>query len=132
MVVQVDEHASTLHAVERHVLHAQVVEKGAVHAAVSSRVVLRTDDVGTGAVAVVVDGLFVAVPVGVERGADMGEPVPLCRVLERERDVVVGPDVDVAGVAPILQLAHQDVEEVGGVALQVLGRRQHRRAPARL
>ena len=48
-----------------------------------------------GAVAVVVDGLLDAVAVGVELGAGVRERVPLRRVLQRERHLVVGPHVDV-------------------------------------
>ena len=48
-------------------------------------VVARSDEVDAGAVAVVVDGLLDAVAVGVELGADVGERVPLRRVLQPER-----------------------------------------------
>ena len=85
-----------------------------VAAAVAGGVVGRADEVGAGAVAVVVDGLLDAVAVGVELGADVGERVPLRRVLQRERDGVVGPDVDVLRVAEVRHLAHVDVvEDVG-------------------
>ena len=108
---QVDEHAAALHAVERHVLEAEVVGEGAVAAAVARGVVGRPDEVGAGAVAVVVDGLLDAVAVGVELGADVGERVPLRRVLQREGDDVVGPHVDVLRVAEVRHLAHVDVVE---------------------
>ena len=62
---------------------------------------LRSDEVDPGAVPVVVDGLLDPVAVGVELGADVGERVPLRRVLQRERHHVVGPHVDVAGVAAL-------------------------------
>ena len=58
VVGQVDEHAAALHAVERHVLEAEVVREAAVAAAVARRVGLRADEVDAGAVAVVVDGLL--------------------------------------------------------------------------
>jgi hypothetical protein len=77
-------------------------------------------------VAVVVDGLLDTVAVGVELGADVGERVPLGRVLQREGHHVVGPDVDVLRVAEIGHLAHVDVVEGGRVAVHVLGRRDDR------
>ena len=91
---------------------------------------LGPDEVDPGSVAVVVDGLLDAVTVGVELGADVGERVPLRRVLQRERDHVVGPDVDVLGIAELRHLAHVDVVEGRGIALHVLGRGETRRVPA--
>ena len=85
VVREVDEHAAPLHAVERHVLQAEVVREAAVPAAVARGVGLRSDEVDAGAVAVVVDGLLDAVAVGVELGTDVRERVPLRRVLQRER-----------------------------------------------
>jgi hypothetical protein len=82
-----------------HVLEPEVVGEAAMVAAVARRVGLRTHQVDTGAVAVVVDGLLDAVAVGVELGADVGQRVPLGRVLEREGHHVVCPHVDVAGIA---------------------------------
>ena len=99
--------------------------KRAVPAAVARGVVGRPDEVDAGAVAVVVDGLLDAVAVGVELGADVGERVPLRRVLQREGHHVVGPHVDVLRVAEVGHLAHVDVEEGGGVAVHVLGGREH-------
>ena len=58
VVGQVDEDASPLHAVEGHVLQAEVVREAAVVAAVARGVGLRSDEVDAGAVAVVVDGLL--------------------------------------------------------------------------
>ena len=130
MVGQVDEHPPPLHAVPRHVLEPEVVGERPVRPAVAPGVGLGTDQVDAGAVAVVVHGLFDPVAVGVELGADVGERVPLRRVLQRERDDVVGPDVDVLGVAEVLHLAHVDVVEGGRLALHVLGRGDHRRVPA--
>ena len=101
VVGEVDEHAAALHAVAGHVLEAEVVREAAVVAAVARGVGLRSDEVDAGAVAVVVDGLLDAVAVGVELGADVRERVPLRRVLQRERDDVVGPHVDVLGVAEL-------------------------------
>jgi hypothetical protein len=103
--------------------------KAAVPATVVGGVVLRPHEVGAGAVPVVVDGLLDTVAVGVELGADVGERVPLRRVLQRERHHVVGPHVDVLGIPPALHLAHVDVVEGGGVALHVLGRGDHGRWP---
>ena len=98
--------------------------KRAVAAAVARGVVARADEVDAGAVAVVVDGLLDAVAVGVELGADVGERVPLRRVLQREGHHVVGPHVDVLGVAEVGHLAHVDVVEGAGVAVHVLGGRE--------
>ncbi len=101
-----------------------------VAGAVTGRVGRGSDQVDAGAVAVVVDGLFDPVAVGVELGPDVGQRVPLGRVLQRQRDHVVGPHVDVLGVAEVGHLAHVDVVEDARVALHVLGRRQpRRRAP---
>ena len=76
VVREVDEHAAALHAVERHVLEAEVVREAAVAAAVARGVVLRADEVDAGAVAVVVDGLLDAVAVGVELGARRARASP--------------------------------------------------------
>ena len=100
VVRQVDQHPPPLHAVPRHVLEAEMVREGAVRPSVAPGIGLGTDQVDAGAVAVVVDGLLDAVAVGVELGTDVGEGVPLRRVLQRQRDDVVGPHVDVLGVRP--------------------------------
>ena len=94
------------------------------------RGVVGADEVDAGAVAVVVDGLLDPVAVGVELGADVGERVPLRRVLQRERHDVVGPHVDVLGVAEVGHLAHVDVVEGRRVAVHVLGRGDDRRVAA--
>ncbi len=130
VVREVDEHAPALHAVERHVLEAEVVREAAVAAAVAGGVVLRSDEVDPGAVPVVIDRLFDPVAVGVELGTDVGERVPLRRVLQREGHHVVGPHVDVLGIAVVLHLAHVDVVEDGGMAIHVLGGRERGRGPA--
>ena len=104
--------------------------KRGVAGAVAGRVGRGPDQVDAGAVAVVVDGLLDAVAVGVELGADVGQRVPLGRVLQRERHHVVGPHVDVLGVAEVGHLAHVDVVEGARVALHVLGRRQPGRGAA--
>ena len=94
VVGQVDEDASALHAVEGHVLEAEVVREAEVPAAVARGVGLRPDEVDPGAVPVVVDGLVDPVAVGVELGTDVRERVPLRRVLQRQGHHVVGPDVE--------------------------------------
>ena len=99
-------------------------------AAVPGGVGLRPDQVDAGAVPVVVDGLLDPVAVGVELGPDVGQRVPLGRVLQRQRHHVVGPHVDVPGSPNFVHLAHVDVVEGAGVALHVLGRREHRRVAA--
>ena len=73
VVGQVDQHPPPLHAVERHVLEAQVVGEGAVRPPVAAGIGSGPDQVDAGAVAVVVDGLLDAVAVGVELGTDVGE-----------------------------------------------------------
>ena len=123
---EVDEHAASLHAVERHVLEPEVVREARVPGAVAAGIVARPDEVDPGAVAVVVDGLGDAVAVGVELGAHVRERVPLRRVLQPERHLVVGPDV-VEAVVALAHLAHGDVVEDLGIALHVLGRREARR-----
>ena len=101
---------------ERHVLEAEVVREAEVPAAVAARVGLRSDEIDAGAVAVVVDGLVHAVAVGVELGADVRERIPLRRVLQRERHLVVVPHV-VEAVVALVHLAHQDVVEGVGIAV---------------
>ena len=54
---------------------------------IPGRIGLRPDQVDSGAIAVVVDGLLDAVAIRVELSADMSQGVPLCRVLEREGTV---------------------------------------------
>ena len=76
VVREVDEHAAALHAVERHVLEPEVVREARVPGAVAARIVARTDEVGAGAVAVVVDGLGDAVAVGVELRARRARASP--------------------------------------------------------
>ena len=88
---------------------------------------LRSDQVVAGAVPVVVDRLLDPVAVGVELGSDVGERVPLRRVLQREGHHVVRPHVHVLGVAELLHRAHGDVVEGVGIAVHVLGRREDRR-----
>ena len=129
VVGEVDEDAAALHAVEGHVLQAEVVREAAVLAAVARGVGLRSDEVDAGAVAVVVDGLLDPVAVGVELGTDVRERVPLRRVLQREGHDVVGPHVDVAWVAPLVHLAHVDVVEGVGVALACPRSARGRRVP---
>ena len=115
VMLQVDQDASSLHALEGHVLQAEMVGEAAVVAPVAGGIGLRPDQVDPGPVPVVVNRLFDPVAVGVELGADVGERVPLGRVLQGEGHHVVRPHVDVLRVSPILHLAHADVVEgVGG------------------
>ncbi len=108
----------------------EVLGEGGVAGTVTGRVRGGADQVDAGPVAVVVHGLLDPVAIGVELGAHVGQRVPLGRVLQRQGDHVVGPDVDVLGVAEVGHLAHVDVVEGAGVALHVLGGRQPRwRAP---
>ena len=59
---------------------------------------LGPDQSSPGAVAVVVDRLGLAVAVGIEQLADMGEAVPLGRVLGVQDDEVVADDVGRIGL----------------------------------
>ena len=127
---QVDEDAAPLRTVEGHVLQAEVVREGEVLAAVPPGIGLRSDEVDAGAIPVVEDRLLDPVAVGVELGTGVGERVPLRRVLQKERHLVVGPHVDVARVPPFLHLTLVNVVEDVGVALHVLGRREDGRVPA--
>ena len=52
----------------------------------------------SGAVAVVVDRLGLAIAVGIEQLADMGEAVPLGRVLAVQDDEIVADDVGAVGL----------------------------------
>ncbi len=128
MVDEVDEHAASLHAVERHVLEPEVVREARVPRAVTAGIGARSDEVDPAAVTVVVDGLDDTVAVGVELRTHVRERVPLRRVLQPERHLVVGPHV-VEGVVALAHLAHRDVVEGLGIALHVLGRREARRVP---
>jgi cation diffusion facilitator CzcD-associated flavoprotein CzcO len=138
VVGQVDEDAAPLHTLEGHVLEAQVVSEAAVSTAVAPRVRLRSDQVDTGSIPVVVDRLFDPVAVGVELRPDVGQRVPLGGVLQREGHLVVGPDVDETRTA-LVHLTHVDVVEGVGDVMHVLGRSQHwrvaplvQRRPARV
>ena len=82
MADEVDEDAAPLHAVERHVLETEVVREAEVSTAVTRSVGLGPDEVDAGAVAVVVDGFFDPVAVGIELPANVRERVPLGRVLQ--------------------------------------------------
>ena len=82
VIGHVDEHAASLHAVERHLFQTEMVREAEVAATVACRVFLRADEVDARAVSVVVNGLFDAVAVGVELGARVGERVPLRRILQ--------------------------------------------------
>ena len=88
-------------------------------------VVDRPDDVLAGAEAVVEDDLGLAVAVGVEQLADMGEAVPLRRVLQGHLDDVVADHVDQLRV-----LAGERVGDVGH-AVALVGD-QARRVAARV
>ena len=57
-------------------------------------IIHRADDVLAGAVAVVEHDLGLAVAVGIEQLPDMGEAVPLGRVLQRHLDDVVADHID--------------------------------------
>jgi hypothetical protein len=84
-----------------------------------------TDNVLAGAVAVVEDRLRLAVAVGVEQRADVGEAVPLGRILQVHDGEVVVHHVGEVGI-----VSGEGVIEVGLVAAH--GRAQQRRMAARV
>src|SRR4051812_40698521 len=90
MVVQVDHHGATLHAVLGEPLDAERLRLCALEAVPTiGFLVGRGHDVFTTAETVVEDDLRVSVPIGIEATADVRERVPLGRVLQGEqRDVV--------------------------------------------
>ena len=94
-------------------------------AAVAAGVGLRADDIGAGLEAVVVERLGHAVAVGIEHAADMGERVPLRRILQRQDHAIVARHVHEQRVDRV-------GEEVEPPAVLVAGRRQHRRQAARV
>jgi hypothetical protein len=67
---------------------------------------LGADDVGAGAVAVVVDGLGHAVAVGVEQLTDVRETVPLGRVLQVQDRQVVADDIGLRLVVDEQSVVH--------------------------
>ena len=110
MMLEVDHHAAALHAVRRHVVDRQLecADMLAALDGTAVTVVHRADDVLAGAVAVVEDDLGLAVAIRVEQLPDMGEAVPLRRVLQRHLDDVVADHVDQFGV-----LAGERVGDIG-------------------
>ena len=89
MPVQVHQHATALHAVRGHVFDTERAGKRQVRAdAIAIMVVAvvavfeRPADVGSGAIAVVVDHLRHPIAVGIEARADVRQRIPLRRVLQ--------------------------------------------------
>ena len=127
MVLEVDHHAAALHAVGGHMVDRQF-ERADVLAAVDRAAVAiihGPDDVLPGAVAVIKDDLGLAVAVGIEQLPDMGEAVPLRRVLQRHLDDVVAHDVDQFRI-----LAGERVGDIGHAV--ALAGDQARRVTARI
>ena len=123
---QVDENAASLDAVLRHAVDAKRLRAGAgCRRAGRARNGPGRDDVRAGAEAVVEDHLGRAVAVGIEHLADMGEAVPLRRILQVDQRRVVADDVDVAGIdafkreVEIGLLAAPGVAELRRVAARV-------------
>ena len=82
MRMQVDHHGAALHAGLRHVLDAQEAGAGRIGLPRSRRHgARRPRDVRAGTEAVVVERLGHAVAIGIEQLADMGQTVPLGRIL---------------------------------------------------
>jgi len=79
-------------------------------------VVHRAYDVLPGAIAVIEDDLRLAVAIGVEQLPDMGERVPLRRILQRHLDDVVADHIDEPRV-----LAVERVGDVGHALALVRG-----------
>ena len=87
-------------------------------------VVGGTDDVAAGAIAVVEHVLRLAVAIGIEHLPDMGQAVPLGRVLQGQDDLVVAYDVGGRRVVTAQRIVHvRSVTAHGGL--------QHRRVAAR-
>ena len=132
MRVQVDHHAATLHAAFAPCSRCRArAPTRSSAAAVPRRRRRRRAELGpttscAGAIAVVVDRLRHAVAVGVEHLADMGQAVPLRRVLQVQDRHVVADDVGAIGVRrPNSRIVH--------VRPAVAQRRpQHRRMAARV
>ncbi len=125
MRLEVDHHRAALDRLRRHVLDAEAARADMTLIRLAGGVVERAHDMLVGAIAVVVDHLGLAVAVGVEELADMGEAVPLRRVLQRHHDDVVADDIGVAVVVPAQRVVHDR-------AAVALGRAQRRRVAARV
>ena len=125
MLLEIDQHRAALNCLRRHVLDAELVGVGEVAAPVAAGVGLRADHVGARLEAVVVERLGHAVAVGVEHAADMGQRVPLRRVLQRQDHAIVAGHVHEQRVDAVGQ-------EVEAPAILVAGRREHRGQAARV
>jgi hypothetical protein len=124
--VQVDHHAAALHAALGHVLDAErdgARGRAAVaprrHAGVGR--VGGREDVAAGAVAVVVDRFGDTVAVGVEQLADVGEAVPLRRVLQVHHHQVVADHVGVQRVVGDEPVVHVRLAVAHGRTKQPAG-----------
>ena len=125
MLLEIDHHGAALDRLGRHVLDAELVGVAEMAAAVAAGVGLRADHVDARLEAVVVERLGHAVAVGVEEAADMGERVPLRRILQRQDHAIVARHVDEQRVDGL-------GVEVEAPAVLVAGRRQHRRQAPRV
>ena len=132
MMLEIDHDAAALHAVRRHVVDRQLERPDMLAALDGAAVAIvhGPDDVLAGAVAVVEDDLGPAVAVGVEQLPDMGEAVPLRRVLQRHLDDVVADHVDqfrVLAGERVGDVGHP-VALVGNQARRMAARVDHRAA----
>jgi hypothetical protein len=126
MVVQIDHHAAALRAVLGEELDAERLRLAALEAIPSLGILLRSrDHVLARAEAVVEHELRLAVAVGVEAAADVGERVPLRRVLQRHQHLVVADHVGHV----LVVFVERPAEELLAVALR---RRDARRIAARI
>ena len=125
MLLEIDQHGAALDRLLRHVLDAELVGVAEMAAAVAAGIGLRADHVHAGLEAVVVELLGHAVAVGIEQPADMGERVPLGRILKRQDHTIVAHRIDEQWIERI-------GEEVEAPAILVAGRRQDRRQAARV
>jgi hypothetical protein len=100
MSMEIDQHRASLDACHGHGLDTERIGLDAFEAGpvFSVTVLSGADDMLAAAPAVVEHGFRHAVAVGVEERTDMGEGVPLGRVLGVEQDGLVAYDVGVIGV----------------------------------
>ncbi len=126
---QIDQHAAALHTMYGQCLDAERVGVAVVMSArmrgeiVGLGIVHRSDDLGVGPEAVVVDAFGHTVAVGIEQRADMGQRIPLRRILQGQQHLVVAEHVERIGV----DLGQREID-VGNVV--AIGGPKHRRMPA--
>src|SRR5579883_17533 len=108
MRFEVDHDAASLDAASRHVLDPErPCPRGSIARRLASAAIVDGSyHVPARAVAVVIDHLGNAVAIGVEELPDMGEAVPLRRILQRDDRDIVADDVGMARVVPAQRIVH--------------------------